>query len=124
LNNKVLFKQSKTMAETKQFTTRPFFTNALGKRMLLGAGIGLLMISFFVIGAGKGNPAWGECWRVKPLLLTPFLGALIGGCYDVTEPLRRLDSWLGRLFLTLSLMGYLIGLWMALVLGLAGTMWN
>ncbi|WPV01454.1 hypothetical protein SNE26_06680 [Mucilaginibacter sp. cycad4] len=112
------------MTEIRQFTTRPFFTDALGKRMLIGAGIGLLMISFFVISAGKGSPAWNEYWRVKPLLLTPFLGALIGACYDMTEPLRRLDGWLGRLFLVLSFVGYFIGLWMALVLGLAGTMWN
>jgi hypothetical protein len=107
-----------------QFTTRALFTSALRKRMLLGAGIGLVMISFFVIGTGKGNPAWGDYWRVKPLLLTPFLGAIIGACFDVTEPLRRIEGWLGKLFFILSLLGYFIGLWMALVLGSAGTMWN
>ena len=112
------------MAQTKHLTARPLFTAAWKKRMLLGTGIGLFMISFFVISAGRGNPAWGDYWRIKPLLLTPFLGAVIGACYDVTEPLRRLDGWLGRLFLVLSLLGYFIGLWMALVLGLAGTMWN
>lgn len=112
------------MTHTNVTTTRPIFTNALGKRMLFGAGIGLVMISFFVISAGKGNPAWSDYWRVKPLLLTPFLGAIVGLCYDVTEPLRRLDEWPGRVFLVLSILGYLVGLWMGLVLGLAGTMWN
>jgi hypothetical protein len=112
------------MTAKTQLATRPFFTPVLRKRMLFGAGIGLLMVGFFVIAAGKGNAAWGDYWRVKPLLLTPFLGAIIGACYDVTEPLRRIEGWLGKLFLVLSLLGYLIGLWMALVLGLAGTMWN
>lgn len=112
------------MTNQTQLTTKPFFTPALGKRMLFGAGISLVMISFFVIAAGKGNSAWGDYWRVKPLLLTPFLGAIIGACFDATEPLRRIEGWLGKLFFVLSLLGYFIGLWMALVLGLNGTMWN
>jgi hypothetical protein len=112
------------MTNQTQLTTNPFFTPALGKRMLFGAGIGLVMISFFLISAGKGHPNWGDYWRVKPLLLTPFLGAIIGACYDVTEPLRRIDGWMGKAFFVLSFIGYFIGLWMALVLGLAGTMWN
>ncbi len=111
--------------QTNNLTTkRPIFTATLGKRMLSGAGIGLMMVGFFVIGAGKGNPAWGDYWRIKPLLLTPCLGAIVGLCYDVTEPLRRLNGWPGRLFLVLSILGVIVGLWLGLVLGLAGTMWH
>lgn len=112
------------MTIENNLTSRPIFTPALRKRMLVGAGIGLLVISFFVIGAGHGEPEWGDYWRVKPLLLTPFIGALVGLCYDATERLRRIDGWLGNLFTVLSFAGYLIGLWMGVVLGLAGTMWN
>lgn len=112
------------MTAKTQLTPRPLFTSVLRKRMLVGAGIGLLIVGFFVIGAGNGHPTWGDYWRVKPLLLTPFLGAVIGACFDVTEPLRRIEGWMGKLFLVLSLLGCFIGLWMALVLGLAGTMWN
>jgi hypothetical protein len=101
-----------------------FFTPLLAKRMSLGAVIGLVMISFFVIGAGKGNPEWGTYWQVKPLLLTPFLGAMVGLCYDATEPLRKINSWAGKLFFILSLLGYCAGLWISLVLGLNGTMWD
>jgi zinc transporter ZupT len=112
------------MTNTNNFTTRPIFTDALRKRMLLGAAIGLIIISFFVISAGSGNPAWGDYWRIKPLLLTPFAGAMVGLCYDVTEPFRQLNGWLGRLFMILSVLGYIIGLWLGTVLGLAGTMWH
>ena len=112
------------MTQTESLRTRPGFTSALRKRMLFGAGIGLIMVSIFVIGAGKGNPDWGDYWRVKPLLLTPFLGAITGLCYDVTAPMRNLSSWIGRVFWVLSLAGYFVGMWMSLVLGLAGTMWN
>jgi hypothetical protein len=100
------------------------FTPALGKRMLVGSFLSLAMISIFVIGAGKGDPAWGDNWRIKPLLLTPFLGAMVGLCFDISEPLRRLNGWPGRSFLIISLLGYCIGLWLSLVLGLNGTMWD
>jgi ABC-type transport system involved in cytochrome c biogenesis permease subunit len=112
------------MTTTQPLPANSFFTPLLKKRMLFGTGIALLMISFFVIVAGKGNPAWGDYWRIKPLLLTPALGAIIGLCYDVTQPLRTISGWAGKVFFVLSLAGYFIGLWMSLVLGLAGTMWN
>jgi hypothetical protein len=123
LNNKALL-ITIFMTTTNNLLTRPLFTAALVKRMVIGAGIALTIIAFFVISAGKGNPAWGDYWRVKPLLLTPFMGAIVGLCYDITEPLRRLNGWAGRLFVILSILGYAIGLWMGTVLGLAGTMWN
>jgi len=112
------------MTTTKLNASKPIFTSALGKLMLTGAGIALLIIAFFVIGAGKGNPTWDAYWRIKPLLLTPIIGALVGLCYDITQALREIKGWVGKLFTVLSLFGYLIGLWMGTVLGLAGTMWN
>lgn len=123
MKHKVLFRIKK-MTTTNNLLTRPLFTAALVKRMVIGAGITLAIIGFFVISAGEGNPAWGDYWRVKPLLLTPFIGAIVGLCYDITEPLRRLNGWAGRLFIILSVLGYVIGLWMGTVLGLAETMWN
>lgn len=112
------------MTITRYEPTGSVFTPALKKRMLIGAGIGLLIVGFFVIGAGRGNPSWGSFWQIKPLLVTPFGGAMVGLCYDITERLRRLDGWLGKTFMVLSILGALIGLWMSLILGLAGTMWN
>jgi len=112
------------MTQAENLTKRPLFTSALGKRMLIGAIIGLIIVGFFVIGAGNGNPEWPSNWRVKPLLLTPFLGAMIGLCFDITEPLRQINGWLGRAFWILSILGYFIGLWLSLILGLNGTMWN
>jgi ABC-type transport system involved in cytochrome c biogenesis permease subunit len=112
------------MTQTENLARRPLFTPALGKRMLVGAIIGLIMSGFFVISAGAGDPSWGNYWQIKPLLLTPFLVAIVGLCYDITEPLRQLNGWTGRVFFALSLVGYFMGMWMALVLGLNGTMWN
>jgi hypothetical protein len=112
------------MIQIENLTKKPLFTDRLAKRMMIGAAIGLVMVSFFVIVAGKGRPEWGDYWRIKPLLLTPVLGAIVGLCYDVTEPLRQIKGWIGTLFFVLSLLGYAIGLWMGLILGLNGTLWN
>ena len=100
------------------------FSNLLGKRMLVCATIGLVLIAFFVIGAGDGNPAWGKYWRIKPLVLTPLLSAMAGLCYDITEPLRKINGWRGIVFFALSILGLIIGFWISLVLGLNGTMWD
>jgi hypothetical protein len=103
---------------------KAFFSPLLGKRMLICAVIGLVLISFFVIGAGEGSPEWGKNWRIKPLVLTPFLCALVGLCYDITEPLRKLGGWRGSVLFILSIIGVLIGFWLSLILGLNGTMWD
>jgi ABC-type transport system involved in cytochrome c biogenesis permease subunit len=105
------------MTQAENLRKRPLFTSALSKRMLIGAMIGLIVVGFFVIGAGAGNPEWPSNWRVKPLLLTPFLGAMTGLCFDMTEPLRQMNGWFGRAFWILSILGYFIGLWLSLVLG-------
>lgn len=109
---------------TTTLSKRSVFTPQLHKRMLIGAGIGLAAVGFFVLMAGKGNPAWGDYWRIKPLLLTPALGSVTGLCYDATEPLRKIKGWLSKVFLVLSALGFLAGQWLGLVLGLAGTMWH
>jgi hypothetical protein len=123
LHIKVLLK-IKNMTLSENPPQQPVFTTGLSKRMLFGAILGLLVISVFVIGAGKGNPDWGGYWRIKPLLLTPFIGAVVGMCYDITERLRKLNGWLGYLFAGLSIIGYAAGMWIGIVLGLAGTMWD
>jgi len=110
--------------ENRQSMTSTFFSPALMKRMLTGAGIGLLLVSFFVITAGEGQPSWGAYWRLKPLLLTPLLASIVAACYHATGPLRDIAGWQGRLFTVLSIIGYVLGLWIALILGLNGSLWN
>jgi len=112
------------MMTQEKFVERKLFSNLVIKRMLLIGSIALIMVSVFVIGAGQGDPAWGRNWRIKPLLLTPLFGAAVGLLYDITEPLRKIHGWAGKAFIVLSIIGVLVGLWIGLVLGLNGTMWD
>lgn len=45
------------------------------KRMALGAAIGFIIISFFVLSVDEPNPEWGKWWRIRPLVITPLATA-------------------------------------------------
>lgn len=91
--------------------------------MLLGAGIALLVISFFIFGVDEPHPEWGKYWRIRPLIITPLAGAMGGAFYAFMD--YQSSRGFNRVFaILLSLMVYFIALWLGIVLGLDGTMWN
>lgn len=92
--------------------------------MLLGAVIGLLLILFFLVGAGEPNPEWPKLWWIRPLLVVPAAGALGGLFYYNMDHLRTHGGWRKVLACVLSVVVYIVVLWLGTVLGLAGTMWD
>lgn len=97
---------------------------SLGKRMLQGAGIALVLISVFLLSAGEPNPEWPKFWLVKPLLIVPIAGAMGGVFYYFMDHLRYQGGWIRVLAVLLSLSGYVLALWLGTVLGLNGTLWD
>ncbi|HEV7333898.1 MAG TPA: hypothetical protein VGN63_22885 [Flavisolibacter sp.] len=112
------------MTNKNDITTAQVHTAPLGKRMLQGAGIALVLISIFLYGTGEPNPEWPKFWMIKPLLIVPIAGALGGVFYYFMDHLRYQGGWIKVLAILLSLFGYLIALWLGTVLGLNGTMWD
>lgn len=96
----------------------------MGKRLLQGAGIAFVLISMFLFSSGAPDPAWGKLWMLKPLLMVPLAGALGGGFYYYMDHMRSQGGWVKTLAIVLSLVGYTIILWLGIVLGLNGTMWD
>src|ERR1043165_3424523 len=97
---------------------------SLTKRMIAGAVIGLLVISFFIFRVPNAPEEWGQYWRVRPILLEDFAGAMAGLCNYI---LIRFHSRFGinkTSAIFASILIALVGLWMGVVLGLVGTMWN
>ena len=112
------------MNHQNESQNQPIHRISAGKCMLLGAGIGLLVILFFIVGAGEPDPGWSKLWWIRPLLVVPAAGALGGLFYYNLDPMRSKGGWRTILANILSLLVFLVVLWMGTVLGLAGTMWN
>ena len=96
---------------------------SLGKRMIIGAGIGLSVILIFII-PGDDNPAWGKLWMIRPLIVVPLAGAMGGLCHYYILKFHSLVGLNKTVAITISAIVFLIGLWMGIILGLAGTLWD
>lgn len=92
--------------------------------MLVGAGIGLALISLFLLSAGEPNPAWGKLWMIRPLIIVPFAGAMGGLCHHFIMHFHRQAGIHKVIAVIVSVLVFLIGLWLGIVLGLDGTMWD
>ncbi|WP_239022908.1 potassium transporter KefB [Pontibacter mangrovi] len=98
-------------------------SSSVVKPILVGAGIALLAISFFVFGVDNPHPEWGKYWMIRPLIITPLAGALGGAFYAFME-YQASRGFNRTIAILLSIVVYFVGLWLGTVLGLAGTMWN
>jgi len=97
---------------------------SLSKRILAGAAIGLGLISFFLISAGKPDPLWGKFWMIRPLIIVPFAGAMGGLCNYLIINYRHVVGLNKAVAVIISVVVALIGLWIGIILGLNGTLWN
>ena len=112
------------MTQKNNVTTQPNQPVSCAKPILLGAGIALILISFFLFGAGEPNPEWGKLWMIKPLIMVPFAGAMGGVFYYFMDYLSSRGGLNKTVAVILSLIAYIIALWLGTVLGLNGTMWD
>ncbi|MDF2449894.1 MAG: potassium transporter KefB [Bacteroidota bacterium] len=96
---------------------------AVAKPMLIGAAIGLTLISIFVFGVDQPNPEWPKYWMVRPLIVVPLAGA-VGGLFYAFMDYQATRGFNRTLAVLISLVVFVVGLWMGTVLGLAGTMWH
>jgi hypothetical protein len=112
------------MTQNNPMTGQPIHPSPVGSRMLQGAGIALVLIGFFLLSVKNPNPNWPKLWMLKPLLIVPAAGATGGVFYYFMDQLRYQGGWLKALANILSLLVYIIGLWLGSVLGLDGTLWN
>ena len=112
------------MVHTQNPHTQVREAGPIAPAMLLGAGFAFLAISFFVFGVDNTPAEWGRFWMIRPLIITPLAGAMGGAVYHVLDRLRAKGNISGDLAVILSLLIYVVGLWMGIVLGLAGTMWD
>ena len=114
------------MSQRIQFTKHYINPASLVKRMLIGAAIAFFLISFFLYGDGDlpSNPDWPQYWFIRPLIIVP-IAAAIGAAFSVImDDMRHQGGWKQAFAIFLSLLVYIVSLWMGTVLGLAGTLWD
>jgi len=112
------------MNNRNNLTARPIDTATLAKYMIFGAIIGLAVISLFVFRVDNPKPEWGTLWRVRPLLITPMSGAAGGAVFYFMDYIGAKRGWNKVLTIIASIVISFVGLWMGIILGLDGTLWN
>lgn len=93
------------------------------KAALIGSCIALIAISFFVFGVDQPKVEWGRYWMIKPLILTPLFGGFAGMIFYQLN-FRKFLSFNKSLKMILSSILFIAVLWVGIVLGLNGTMWD
>jgi len=111
------------MTHTTKSVTGSINKVSIIKAMLLGAGIGLFIILLFITGA-ETQPHWPNLWKVRPLIITPLAAALGGGLAYITTSILKRKGIHVITAVFISLIGFLIALWMGIVVGLDGTLWD
>lgn len=99
-------------------------TFLLLKRLLIAAGIGLILIIIFLSGVNHPKPEWGDYWKVRPIVIVTLAAAAGGLFYHLMDNFRSKGKWWKIGANIASGIAFLIALWMGTVLGLSGTLWN
>ena len=94
------------------------------KCAIIGGGIALLVILLFILPVKEPNPAWPQMWRIRPLVITPLAGAFGGVVYYLINNLFDNPGWKRIVVLIVSILLYIFMLWLGMVLGLDGTLWD
>jgi hypothetical protein len=97
---------------------------SLGKRVIIGAAIGLLVILSFVLRVREPHPDWGKFWMIRPLIVVPLAGAMGGLCNYIIVRFHSLVGINKIVAFVASAVIFIVGLWLGIVLGLVGTLWN
>ena len=105
-------------------TWLPFSRSAIIKRMQIGWFVGLLLISSFIFRVDNPDPAWGRFWMIRPLVVTPLVAAFGFLSFFLRDYIRP-QSDAGRIAVfIISLLAFVVALWLGTILGLDGTLWN
>jgi hypothetical protein len=93
------------------------FSKLLLRRALFGAGIALILITVFILGAISADVKIGS-WVFLPMLAVSAGGACGGVFYSLMDLLRVHGGWKKILANVVSVVLYVIGVYLSLILAL------
>ena len=112
------------MTHPNNFINQTIHNVSLRNRVLIGGGIGLVVVSFFLIQTNSADPAWGKLWMIRPLIVLPLAGMGAGLINYFLSDLRSQGSIGKTLAIVATVIVYFIALWMGVVVGFDGTLWD
>jgi hypothetical protein len=111
------------MTHANESTTQPS-QPSLATRMIIGGFIGVLVASYFFFSADSPDPAWGKFWMIRPYIVMTFAGAMGALCNHFILQYRWVIGMKKNAAMLLSAVVAIAGMFMGIVLGLDGTLWN
>jgi hypothetical protein len=108
----------------KNYSIPQIKTSSIIKTMLIGAAIGLALISLMVFSVDEPNPEWGKYWMIRPLIITPLVAAFGILSFYLKDFVRPESDLMRLVVILLSIIAFIIALWMGTIMGLDGTLWN
>lgn len=107
-----------------QYLSIPMNWKPVFLKIISGAVIGLILICTFIFPVSEPDPEWGKFWRLRPLIIAPLAGAFAGFWLCAIDFLLLETKWQKVLVVACSIGAFLITLFLGIVLGLDGTLWN
>lgn len=97
---------------------------AIAKTMVIGLIFGLAIISLFVFTVSSPKEEWGNNWRMQPLILTPMIVAFGSLAFLANRIFKPQTKTAKTLLLIASIIAFIFSIWIGIVIGLNGTLWN
>lgn len=108
----------------KNFITTSINKNHLSIMIVVGFALALAFVGFIILSVDNPKPEWSEYWFVKPLLITPIVGAIGGALCYLINTFSFQNSFVKLLRILISIIVLIFFIWIGTVLGLDGTLWN
>jgi hypothetical protein len=112
------------MVQKNELTTQRIDASSLGKRVMIGAAIPLVLMTIFLLQVDQPDPDWGKFWMIRPIVLITLAGAMGAVFHYFLDPRRYEAAWERIVASVLRVVVYVIGVYAGFVLGLDGTLWN
>ena len=96
----------------------------LFQRMFIGALIGFGFISLFVFSVKEPDPSWGPYWQIRPLIIATLAGAVGMLSFYLQDIIKPKGEMSATFLIAGEIVLFGIAIWLGIVLGLDGTMWD
>lgn len=95
------------------------------KPAYIGAAIGYLIITIFLLVPGiEPHPSWPKFWMIRPMVFVPLFGVFGGLFFKLMTMAKTMGKFNGFITVILAVLGFIIAIWVGLILGLDGTLWD